>query len=297
MSRPVFRFAPSPNGLLHLGHAYSALVNLRLARAAGGTMLLRIEDIDTARCTPENEAMMLEDLEWLGFEWDASPRRQSDHFADYRAALEDLLAESLVYPSTMSRGEIRRAVEREVENGGSWPSDPDGVPLYPGNECELGPQARNEIMAGVADYTLRLDNAATLARLKAPLQWYEEGSGPDGQTGWIDVNLAKWGDVVLARKDTPASYHLACVIDDGIEGVTHVVRGRDLFHSTSVHRPLQQLFGLPAPAYFHHDLILDETGRKLSKSVGSTALRHLRAAGLTPVDVRRMIGLEDQPAH
>ncbi len=296
MTTPVFRFAPSPNGLLHLGHAFSALLNLRLAQAAGGAMLLRIEDIDTVRCTPENEAMMLEDLEWLGFEWDAEPRRQSDHFDDYRAAIDELLAEDLVYPSTMSRGEIPRAVERAVENGGSWPCDPDGAPLYPGHERDLSPDERHAIVESGVDHALRLDQAAVSARLNIgrgePLQWIEEGAGPEGETGWIDIDLAAWGDVVLARKDTPASYHLACVIDDGIAGITHVVRGRDLFHSTSVHRALQELFGLPAPIYFHHDLILDEDGRKLSKSIGSTALRHLRAAGATPGDIRRMIGLE-----
>ena len=293
MTRPVYRFAPSPNGLLHLGHAFSALLNLRRARAAGATMLLRIEDIDTARCTPENERMMLEDLEWLGFEWDAAPRRQSEHFDDYRAAIDELASEDLVYPSTMSRADIRRTVERAVDDGGSWPCDPDGAPLYPGDERELDYHARRAILAGASDYALRLDNAATRARLETPLNWFEEGAGPNGETGWVDTDLAQWGDVVLARKDTPASYHLAVVIDDAIEGISHVVRGRDLFHSTSVHRALQQLFGLPAPVYFHHALILDETGRKLSKSVGSTALRHLRVAGATPADIRRMVALEE----
>jgi len=292
MTKPVFRFAPSPNGLLHLGHAFSALTNLRLARAADATLLLRIEDIDIARCTPENEAMMLEDLEWIGFEWDAEPRRQSQHFDDYRAALDELETAGLVYPAAMSRAEIRRAVEEISAQGKSWPTDPDGAPLYPGTERDLDEDARAAIIDRGGDYALRLDSRATLAWLKEPPRWREEGAGPDGETGWIDADLAQWGDVVLARKDVPASYHLACVIDDALQGITNVVRGRDLFFSTAVHRVLQEIFGLPALTYFHHDLILDETGRKLSKSLKSTALRHLRQAGMTPADIRRMIGLE-----
>ncbi|MEC9343377.1 MAG: glutamate--tRNA ligase family protein, partial [Pseudomonadota bacterium] len=217
MTTPVYRFAPSPNGLLHLGHAYSALVNLRLAREAGGVMLLRIEDIDTARCTPQKERMMLEDLEWIGFEWDRAPRRQSQHFDDYRAAIETLVAAGLVYPSTMSRAEMRRAVGDAIAHGGSWPCDPDGTPHYPGRERELGTLARQRILEGDADYALRLDNAAARAELPQSLQGLEAGSGPHGETGWIDIDLAAWGDVVLARKDIPASYHLACVVDDGIQ--------------------------------------------------------------------------------
>lgn len=294
MSKPVFRFAPSPNGLLHLGHAYSALVNLRLARRAGATLLLRVEDIDTARCTPENERMMLEDLEWIGFEWDGPVRRQSEHFAEYRAALDELFDAGLVYPSLMSRAEIRRFVERAVGDGGSWPCDPDGAPLYPGTERCLDRRRRLEIMRGDRDYAVRLDNDAARARIGGKLCWQELGAGPDGETGRVRADLAAWGDVVLARKDVPASYHLACVLDDALQGVTQVVRGRDLFWSTSVHRALQELFGLPEPIYFHHDLILDETGRKLSKSRRSTALRHLREAGMTPADIRRMIGLGDR---
>ena len=192
----------------------------------------------------------------------------------------------------MSRGAIRRAVEQAVENGGSWPCDPDGVPLYPGRERELDEGARLAIVNGGQDFALRLDHKAALRRIGTSPLWLEEGAGPNGETGWVEADLAAWGDVVLARKDVPASYHLSCVIDDALQGVSNVVRGRDLFHSTSVHRALQELFGLPAPAYFHHDLIVDEAGRKLSKSVQSTALRHLREAGMTPGDIRRMIGLD-----
>lgn len=290
--KPVFRFAPSPNGLLHLGHAYSALLNLAMARAAGGRMLLRIEDIDTVRCTPANERRMLEDLEWIGFEWDAPPRRQSEHFDDYRAALDDLLDEGLVYPATLSRGEARRRIARiEAETGVDWPRDPDGAPLYPGDERFLADAERDAILASGCDHALRLDMGAARARLGADPHWREEGAGPVGQTGNIVARPGDWGDVVLGRKDIPASYHLACVIDDAFQGITHVVRGRDLFHATSVHRVLQELFALAKPVYFHHDLIVDENGEKLSKSRGDTALRELREAGMGPDDIRRMIGL------
>ncbi len=290
--KPVFRFAPSPNGLLHLGHAFSALLNLALARAAGGRMLLRIEDIDTQRCTPAHEKRMLEDLEWIGFEWDAPPRRQSEHFDDYRAALDDLLAEGLVYPATLSRGEARRRIARaEAETGADWPRDPDGAPLYPGEERLLSSDERDAILSSGCDHALRLDMSAARASLGSDPHWREEGAGPDGQAGDIAARPVDWGDVVLGRKDIPASYHLACVIDDALQGVTHVVRGRDLFHATSVHRVLQELFSLAEPVYFHHDLIVDEYGAKLSKSRGDTALRELRAAGARPDDIRRMIGL------
>ncbi|GIL01466.1 MAG: tRNA glutamyl-Q(34) synthetase GluQRS [Alphaproteobacteria bacterium] len=297
MNKPVFRFAPSPNGLLHLGHAYSALLNLRMARRAGATLLLRIEDIDTVRCTPENEAMMLKDLEWLGFEWDAPPRRQSEHFDEYRAALDELLDAGLAYPALMSRAEIRRAVEAATASGRSWPCDPDGAPHYPGRERDLDLARRRQIVAGSGDYTLRLDAAAAAAHIGRALHWTEEGCGPDGQSGRIRADLAPWGDPILGRRDVPASYHLACVIDDAAQGVSDVVRGRDLFFATAIHRALQELFGLPEPAYFHHDLILDEDGRKLSKSRSSTALRHLRAAGLTATDIARMVGLADEPVR
>lgn len=292
--KPVFRFAPSPNGLLHLGHAYSALLNLATARAVGGRMLLRIEDIDTVRCTPAHERRMLVDLEWIGFEWDAAPRRQSEHFDDYRAALDDLLAEGLVYPATLSRGEARRRIAMaESRTGAPWPRDPDGAPLYPGEERLLSVHERDIILASGRDHALRLDMAAACARLGSDPGWREEGAGPDGQAGEIRSQPMAWGDVVLGRRDIPASYHLACVIDDALQGVTHVMRGRDLFHATSVHRVLQELFRLPEPVYLHHDLIVDEAGAKLSKSRGDTALRELREAGATPGDIRRMVGLPD----
>jgi glutamyl-Q tRNA(Asp) synthetase len=284
---PVFRFAPSPNGMLHLGHAYSAILNERLARAAGGQLLLRLEDIDLKRCRPEYEAAILGDLEWLGIRFDGPIRRQSEHFADYDAALDRLRAMDLVYPAFMSRAEIARHVSREDEAGRLWPRDPDGAPLYPGLDRHL-PRAQAEArMAAGTPYALRLDMAAALKRVEAPLAWRELGPGSEAR--WVGADPAAWGDVVLASRDMPTSYHLSVVVDDAIQGVTHVVRGRDLFSATAVHRLLQELLGLPAPLYRHHQLILDESGRKLAKSSRDTGLGELRAAGATAADVRRMV--------
>jgi len=287
MTTPVFRFAPSPNGHLHLGHALSALINFEMARAAGGRLLLRIEDIDAARCRSEYEQAIYEDLAWLGIAWEEPVRRQSAHFDDYRAALAQLAP--LTYPSFESRGEIARLVA-ERERQGPWPRDPDGAPLYPGNASALtGAERRRRIKAGEA-YALRLDMAAAMARVDS-LSWSESGAGPGGESGTVAASPRQWGDVVLARKDMPTSYHLAVVVDDALQGVTHVVRGQDLFWSTSVHRLLQALLGLSIPRYYHHRLILDADGQKLSKSTGSTALRALREGGATPSDIRKMVGL------
>ena len=283
MPQPVFRFAPSPNGHLHLGHALSALQNFDMARAAGGRFLLRMEDIDTTRCRPEFEAAIIEDLAWLGIQWEQPVRRQSEHMDDYKAALAKLEAQGLVYPSFESRAEIDKLVAAR-EAGGGWPRDPDGAPLYPGAGKAIAPAERERRMAAGEPYALRLDMAAALARV-GPLNWRE------GEEGSILADPAAWGDVVLARKDAPTSYHLSVVVDDALQGVTHVARGRDLYPSTSVHRLLQELLGLPAPFYRHHRLILDSDGRKLAKSNRSTAIRELRAAGTTPSDIRRMTGL------
>ena len=287
MSRPVYRFAPSPNGYLHLGHAFSALVNFELAGAAGGRFLLRIEDIDAARCRPDYEQAIYQDLAWLGIAWEEPVWRQSAHFDDDRAALARLDELGLVYPSFESRGEILRLVaEREAH--APWPRDPDGAPLYPGDARTLLPRERRQRMEMGEPYALRLDMAAAIART-GPLTWRE--SGPTSETGTVAARPQMWGDVVLARKETPTSYHLAVVIDDARQGVTDVVRGQDLFWSTSVHRLLQALLGLPAPNYHHHRLILDGDGNKLSKSTRATALRALRDGGATPTDIRRMVGL------
>ncbi|MGD0846326.1 tRNA glutamyl-Q(34) synthetase GluQRS [Bradyrhizobium sp.] len=289
MPPPVFRFAPSPNGYLHLGHAYSALLNFDLAGQAGGRFLLRIEDIDAARCKPEFETAMYEDLAWLGIGWEHPVRRQSEHLADYRAALEDLSAQGLVYPSFESRAEIAGLVAQR-EAHGRWPRDPDGAPHYPGSARLLSPDERAGLLESDVPYALRLDMAAACARA-GNLGWTERGEGPDGETGTVAARPQAWGDVILARKETPTSYHLSVAIDDALQGVTEVVRGQDLFWSTSLHRLLQQLLGLPQPAYRHHGLILDGAGQKLSKSTAATGLRELRAGGTTPAEIRRLVGL------
>jgi len=291
MPPPVFRFAPSPNGYLHLGHACSALLNFDLARRAGGRFLLRIEDIDATRCRPEFEAAIYEDLAWLGIGWETPVRRQSEHLSEYRSALEKLSAQGLVYPSFESRAEIATLVtQREAE--APWPCDPDGAPLYPGAAKSLAPEERRRLIAQGAPYALRLDMAAACRGVKN-LAWIEHGEGPGGETGVVAARPEAWGDVILARKETPTSYHLSVAIDDALQGVTDVVRGRDLFWSTSVHRLLQHLLGLPQPSYRHHRLILDSSGQKLSKSTGATGLRELRGQGAMPADVRRLVGLPE----
>jgi glutamyl-Q tRNA(Asp) synthetase len=289
MPPPVFRFAPSPNGYLHLGHAYSALLNFDLARKCGGRLLLRIEDIDAARCRPEYETAIHHDLAWLGIAWETPVRRQSEYLDLYHGAVEKLGAQGLVYPSFESRAEIATLVAQR-EATGPWPRDPDGAPLYPGTAKLLSSDERTRLISSGAPYALRLDIEAAGARA-GDLFWIEQGEGPGGETGTVTAQPQVWGDVILARKETPTSYHLSVVIDDALQGVTDVVRGHDLFWSTAVHRLLQQLLDLPQPAYRHHRLVLDAAGRKLSKSTRATGLRELRAAGATPADVRRVVGL------
>lgn len=284
----VFRFAPSPNGPLHLGHAYSALLNFELARESGGRFLVRIEDIDLARCRPEYEAAIYQDLAWLGIVWEQPVRRQSEHFGEYRRAVENLSDQGLVYPSFESRAEIAKLVA-EQDAQGRWRRDPDGAPLYPGNAKLLSADERARLVNSGAPYALRLDMDAAIARA-GELAWTERGEGPDGETGRIAAHTRAWGDVILARKETPTSYHLSVVIDDALQGITEVVRGQDLFHATGVHRLLQHLLGLPEPDYRHHRLIRDADGHKLSKSTGATGLRELREAGVSVAEIRRLIG-------
>jgi glutamyl-Q tRNA(Asp) synthetase len=289
MRQPVFRFAPSPNGHLHLGHALSALIDFEMARAAGGRFLLRIEDIDATRCRPEFEAAIFEDLAWIGIAWEEPVRRQSEHLEDYRAALAKLEAQGLVYPSFESRAEIAQLVaQREAK--APWPRDPDGAPLYPGSAKRLGAQERESRIAAGEPYALRLDMNAAVARTGA-LTWVEIGADPAEEHETLMAQPEAWGDVVLARKETPTSYHLSVVVDDALQGVTHVVRGQDLQQATSVHRVLQALLGLPIPLYHHHRLVLDAEGRKLAKSTRATALRELRAQGSGPSEIRRIVGL------
>jgi glutamyl-Q tRNA(Asp) synthetase len=289
MPQPVFRFAPSPNGPLHLGHALSALLNFDMARAVGGRLLLRIEDIDAARCRPEYEAAIHQDLAWLGLQWEQPVRRQSEHFSEYRKALAKLDSMQLTFPSFESRAEIARMVaDRDIRE--RWPRDPDGVPLYPGAARQIGEAERQARIARGDAYSVRLDMAKAM-EWAGPLRWSETGAGPSGETGEILADPAAWGDVMVGRKEVPTSYHLAVVIDDALQGVTDVVRGEDLFWATSVHRVLQALLDLPAPRYHHHRLILDADGRKLSKSTQATGLRELRAQGMMPADIRRLVGL------
>lgn len=284
-SQPVWRFAPSPNGLLHLGHAYSALRNFDGARQSGGRFLLRIEDIDTGRSRLEYEAAICEDLDWLGLQWETPVRRQSEHLGEYALAVDRLRNLGVVYPCFCTRGEIAAAVEGQPD----WPRDPDGAPLYPGTCKRMSREQRKEFLLAGRHAAWRLDMPDACARLEQTLGWREFGEGDEGRD--VRAEPQVWGDVIVARRDVPTSYHLAVVVDDGLQGVSDVARGMDLFNATSVHRLLQSLLDLPAPNYRHHRLILDEQGAKLSKSRGSKTLRDLRAEGATPADIRRMVGL------
>jgi glutamyl-Q tRNA(Asp) synthetase len=287
---PVFRFAPSPNGLLHLGHALSAVLNHDMAKAENGRFLLRIEDIDQTRCRPEFEAAIYEDLAWLGLDWERPVRRQSAHLDAYASALERLHRLGVVYPSVMTRGEIKAAVAQAEADGRTWPRDPDGSPLYPGRERTYSISERTALLDGGKAYAWRLDMQKAISLFgSAPLTWNENGAGPTGETGTIVTDPAAWGDVILSRSDAPSSYHLSVVVDDALQGVTQVVRGRDLYHATSVHRLLQRLLDLPEPLYYHHRLILGPDGHKLSKSNQDTGIAAFRAAGRTPQEVRALI--------
>lgn len=277
---PVFRFAPSPNGFLHLGHAYSALLNFTRARETGGRFLLRIEDIDQGRARDEFEAAIYEDLAWLGLDWETPVRRQSEHFADYADALARLDEMGLLYPCDCRRSDIARLAASD-EN---WPRDPDGAPLYPG-VCREKPRRPARDVLAQGGLALRLDMAKAVALAGQGLSWEEVGA--DGR---IPADPAQWGDVVLARKDTPASYHIAVVVDDALQGVTDVMRGRDLFYATSLHRLLQKLLDLSEPCYRHHDLLRDAAGEKLSKSRGSETLRSLRESGVGAEEVSERLG-------
>ncbi|WP_417712279.1 tRNA glutamyl-Q(34) synthetase GluQRS [Roseibium aggregatum] len=294
MTKPVFRFAPSPNGHLHLGHALSALLNARAAVALSGRFLVRVEDIDQTRCTPELERDMFEDLAWLGVPLDQPVLRQSENFPQYRAALEQLQDMGLVYPAYLTRAEIKAFVAAAEADGESWPRDPDGAPLYPGDVKVLPPEELKSRAASDAPFSLRLDMKRALEQIGGPLTWQETGAEGDtlfAEPVAVPVDAAAWGDVVLARKDTPTSYHLSVVVDDARQGITDVLRGQDLYHATSVHRVLQVLLGLPALVYRHHRLILGPDGRKLSKSSKDTSLRSLREAGMTHAELRKRIGL------
>lgn len=292
--RENFRFAPTPNGFLHRGHALSALLNARAATTLGGRFLLRIEDYDTLRASPAYEAAIFADLAWLGLGWEEPVLRQSERFDGYREALGRLLVLGLLYPAFMSRAEIAARVAEAEARGPPWRRDPDGAPLYPGPERGWSAAARRQEMASGRPYALRLDTGRALDGVAA-LSWRERDplvvASGGGKRVTFPADPAAWGDVVLARKEVPASYHLAVVVDDAFQGVTHVVRGVDLRPATAVHRLLQTLLGLPEPIYFHHRLILDETGQKLSKSRGSETLRARQLAGESAAALIAGLGL------
>lgn len=275
----VTRFAPSPTGRLHLGHAYSALVAWEAARRAGGRFLLRIEDIDPTRCRPEHEQAIFDDLAWLGIDWDGPVRRQSEHLDDYRAALDRLRGEALVYPCFCTR----RQIADEIARAGQAPHGPDG-PRYPGTCRGLAATTAEARLAAGEPHAWRLDIARALV-LTGPLAWTDLAQGE------IAADPGVFGDVVIARKETPTSYHLAVTVDDALQGVTLVTRGADLFEATHIHRLLQALLGLPVPDYRHHRLIVDEEGVRLAKRAGAPTLAALRAAGHSPAAVREMVGL------
>ncbi|UDL88198.1 tRNA glutamyl-Q(34) synthetase GluQRS [Mesorhizobium sp. PAMC28654] len=290
MTLLTFRFAPSPNGELHLGHAYSALLNQKLAKATGGRLLLRIEDIDTTRCTPEFEAAILSDLKWLGLDWEEPVRRQSQHFAEYQTMLDRLIREELVYPAFMSRGDIRAFIADTEKRGRHWPRDPDGVPHYPAQDKTLPTKERKRRIAENAPFAWRLDVEAAMARTGKPLAWTEFADETLVAMRLVEARPQDWGDVIVARREIPTSYHLAVVVDDALQGISHVVRGQDLFSATGVQRLLQEILGLPQPSYFHHRLVLGPDGRKLSKSLGDSGLAAQREAGVQPDEIRRMVG-------
>jgi glutamyl-Q tRNA(Asp) synthetase len=279
----VFRFAPSSNGYLHLGHAYSALLNYDLATESGGRFLLRIEDIDAERCRLEFEQAIYEDLGWLGLSWETPVRRQSEHFPDYARALAKLSAFGVTYPCFCSRGDIMNAIGKRDH----WPRDPDGSPHYPGTCKYLTREERQRQLKAGRPAALRIDMQAALAKLGCQLAWHE--IGPTSHIREVAADPAAWGDATLSRKDVPASYHIAVVVDDALQGVTDVVRGEDLFLTTSLHRLLQALLGLPAPIYRHHLLLRDASGRKFSKSLKAKSLRSMRQDLVTPADVRKQL--------
>ena len=285
----VFRFAPSPNGLLHLGHALSALLNRDMAAACGGRFLLRIEDIDPARSRPEFETAIYRDLSWLGLDWEVPVRRQSEHLAFYAEALERLKAMGVLYPGFLSRGEVKARVQAHEAAGGLWPRDPDGAPLYPIEERMLDREQAQAFIAAGRQHAWRLDMEKARALVPGVLDWSEAGEGPEGEAGIVTARPERWGDVILSRPDAPASYHLAVVLDDAVQGITDVVRGQDLFHATAVHRLLQSLLGLPAPAYTHHGLVPGPDGRKLSKSNQDTGIAAYREKGVSPAGIRALL--------
>lgn len=288
-ARPVLRFAPSPNGELHLGHALSAFVGFDMARRLGGRFLVRIEDIDIARCREEYVTRIFEDLAWLGIAWEEPVLRQSLRFATYGAAADTLVKLGLLYPCFATRSEIA-----EATRAGPTAVDPDGAPLYPGLHKHMPKEEAARRLARNEPFALRLDMDRALdalERITGSRHITFTELDADGNAETVELDPADWGDAVIARKDVPTSYHLAVTIDDALQGVTHVTRGRDLYAATSLHRLLQSLLGLRQPLYHHHRLLPGPDGHKLSKSAGDTSLGALRQGGATPREIRRRVGL------
>jgi glutamyl-Q tRNA(Asp) synthetase len=276
MEKITTRFAPSPTGYLHLGHAASAIEAYDFTQANGGRFILRVEDIDQGRCRTEYIDALYEDLAWLGLRWETPVRWQSQHFPAYQSALQKLQAQDLVYPCFCSRADITAAI--------AAPHGPDAM-LYPGT-CKHLENSNARIAAGEPHaWRLHVDRAVANA---GPLTWRDRNAGT------ITADAISLGDVVLARKETPTSYHLAVTVDDALQGITHVVRGQDLFHATHIHRLLQAVLNLPTPVYYHHPLLLGTDGKRLAKRNASQTLRALRQNGITPTDIRAMISAQSR---
>lgn len=274
----ITRFAPSPNGWLHLGHAYSALIGAKAAADAGGQFLLRLEDIDIGRARAHFVDGIYQDLEWLGLSWPQPVMQQSHRFDVYETALKRLREMDLVYPCWASRSDIHAAIADKPD----WPRDPDGAPVYPGLYRDKAAAEVKRLMWEGAGYAWRLNMQKALAvaaqKHDGPIDYEERGMGAAHR---VSLDPAAFGDVVLARKDVPTSYHLAVVVDDAAQNITQVTRGRDLTAATAIHRLLQILLDLPEPAYHHHALVRDVTGRRLSKQAGDGGFRDLRQQGLS----------------
>lgn len=278
MSKPfITRFAPSPTGFLHLGHAYSALLGFRTARKHSGQFILRIEDIDTTRCRPEFEAAIFEDLSWLGLSWQEPVRRQSDHLNDYKKALNRLIKMDLVYPCFCTRAEIKAEIEKSQ-------SAPHGLggPLYPGTCRDFSVEDQNKKVSEGLPFAFRLNTAKAVEMVENDLYFSEKGKK-------INARPELQGDVVLARKDTPTSYNLSAVLDDHLQGVSHIIRGEDLLHATHIHCLLQRLLGLRPPEYFHHKLLVGPDGRRFAKRDKSLTLQTLRREGKTVSEIDALI--------
>ena len=285
------RFAPSPTGPLHLGHAYSAMLAHDMAQAAGGSFLLRIEDIDQTRAKAEWEDQIYDDLAWLGLRWATPVMRQSDRLQSYRKTLQSLWARGFLYPCTCTRRDVAEAASAPQE-GGPPLTGPDGI-IYPGT-CRTQPRPGSDPLP--EDRTLRLNMAEAIRHSgPGPFSFEETGSGPEGDTGprtfAADTMVAEIGDIVLARRDMGTSYHLSVVLDDAAQGITHVVRGQDLFEATKIHVTLQRLLDLPTPIYHHHNLIRDDAGKRLAKRDDARSIAAFRADGASRHDIRRMVGL------